>query len=88
MRLGSKRIKPGEVFEADHIPKAFRDLVEPLDGPLPEKKVKKEPVVLERKHKRARRSNGWYDVVDEDGNKVSDMALREHEADKLINELG
>jgi len=83
-RLGGRTIKSGEVFRAKprQIPKAFRDVIIPLDNieePAPEPKsafaVKS-------------RGGGWYDVVNQEtGHRMNDNALREDQAKELADKM-
>ena len=83
MRLGDRRIQPGEVFEANinDIPVSFRDLIEVVD---PQDKIDRPPV---SHYTVQRRSIGWYDVIDRYGKVVNDVALRKTEAEELIKTL-
>lgn len=83
-----KLIKPNEKFRAkpSEIPKGFKDVVVPLEKieEIPEQ-VLSAPKSLFKKVMRERK--GWFDVVDSNGKRISDKALREDEADKLIEDL-
>lgn len=85
-RMGRGRIiKPNQVFEAteEEIPKAFRDVVVPVD-PLPQEA----PLpVLSGGYQVRSRAPGWYDVVDSQGKVVNESALRQDAAQKLIEDL-
>jgi hypothetical protein len=83
-------IKSKEIFLAhpEEIPAAFMDSVKPLDPVR-----KKKPSVTEPEkgakalYTKKERSKGWWDIVDSKGKKMNDRALREAEADELINTL-
>jgi len=80
-----KIIKPNQVFDAyvSEIPKAFRDVVVPLD-PLPEDVPL---TVTSGDYQVKSRGPGWYDVFDAFGKRVNEQALRQPEAEKLAEEL-
>lgn len=90
LRLGNgKIIKPGQEFWAfeEEIPLAFRDLIKPL-GDLPKTKVEKvEAAPLEFTLKRRSKTSPWWDVMDLNGKKMNEKALRLDGANKLIDEL-
>lgn len=91
-----KIVKPGETFYArvDEIPTAFRDMIVPVD-PLGSKVTVKEAVeavkieeaeaksIYNLKH----RGGGWWDVVNEDGKRVNESAMKKPEAEELLNSL-
>jgi hypothetical protein len=85
-RMSNGRIiKPNEIFEANEaeIPLAFRDLIV-LAGPIPE------PPALEVApggYSVMSRGPGWYDVVDAQGKVVNEGALRQADAQKLLEDL-
>jgi len=79
-------IKPGEVFHArpDEIPKAFRDVVIPLDG-LPEEVTPEN--VVKTTYTPVHRGGGRYNVVDGNDKVVNDGYLTKEGAQKLVNDL-
>ena len=83
MRIGDRRIQPGEVFDADikDIPASFRDLIQVVD---PQDKIDRPPV---SQYKVEKRSIGWYNVIDRYGKVINDVALRKTEAEELIKTL-
>lgn len=87
-RLANGRIiKPNQVFDAsiDQIPEAFRDTVIPVD---PESLPKETPIqVASPGYKVVSPSPGWYNVVDSQGKKVNEKALRQDQAQKLVEQL-
>jgi hypothetical protein len=89
-RLGKRIIKPNEKFYAEEheIPKAFRDVIIPLDGePTPKIDIKK---VKEQKHKyKMEETNrkGYVHIVDNNGKQISEKPIKEEEAEKLITDL-
>lgn len=76
------QVKPGEYFEAaeSEVPQAFRDTIVPAEDPKIE--VKKEEATA--KVKLQKRTTGWYDVVDQEGNVLNKQALRHQEAVKMV----
>lgn len=86
-RMANGRIiKPNQIFEATEaeIPKAFRDVVVPVD-PLPQEA----PLVVPPGGYQVRsRGPGWFDVVDAHGKVVNENALRQADAQKLLEDLG
>lgn len=85
-RMQSGRIiKPQEVFTAseDEIPKAFRDVVIPLDE-LP----KEPPLEIVDPGFEIRSSGpGWYKIYSKDGKCLTDKAMRQAEAQAKLQEL-
>lgn len=89
LRFGNKIIKPGQEFWAfeEEIPLAFRDVIKPLSD-LPKTKVEKvEAKPLEFTLKRRSETSPWWDIIDLNGKKVNEKALRLEEANKRIDEL-
>lgn len=85
-RMANGRIiKPGQVFIASpsEIPEGFRDTIVALDE-LPEEKPLE---VVEGNYRIKSRGPGWYDVLDSQGKKVNEQALRQDEAKALLESL-
>jgi hypothetical protein len=98
-QMGRRLIKPGEKFFAfkEEIPKAFRDVVVPLDGSVTwDKETKKEekpvyPVTnvtytitpIEIINPKGK-SPLWWNVIGKDGKVLNEKALRKADAEKLI----
>jgi len=84
-RLKNGRIiKPNQIFKAypSEIPKAFTDLIKPLED------IKEEPVeIIDTVYTLNSRSVGWWDVVDIDGKIMNENALRKEAAEELLNNL-
>ncbi len=77
-------VNKGDIFECDlkDIPKAFHDLIEPMeDIPV------EIPKLVISHYKLQKRSPGWWNVVDRYGKTVNDIALRKDEAEDLIKTL-
>jgi hypothetical protein len=86
-------IKPNEIFEArpEEIPEGFKDVVVrladvPKTGSGPAPAPPKPPSKLEYFVK-PRAGAGYYDVVDKDGKKQNEKALRRNAAEALIEKL-
>jgi len=93
LRLNGRIIKPGQVFSADpnEIPVAFRDTLVPQDagflwGNQEEKILPKvePPVYTLKPGARA----GWFDIVDVNGKKLTEKALKKEDALSLLVDLG
>lgn len=85
-RMASGRIiKQNQVFEATEaeIPKGFRDVIVPVD-PIPEPPALE---VVPGGYQVRSRGPGWYDVVDAQGKVVNEGALRQADAQKLLEDL-
>jgi hypothetical protein len=85
-RMGNGRIiKLNQVFEATEaeIPKAFRDVVVPV-APLPEPPALE---VISGGYQVRSRGPGWYDVVNAQGKVVNENALRQADAQELLERL-
>ena len=80
-----KIIKQNQIFEAAEadIPRAFRDVVVPYDQPAEETPL---PVV-QTGYQVISRGPGWYDVIDGQGKRVNEQALRQDAAKKLVENL-
>lgn len=90
-RLHGKIIKPGQVFLArpNEIPKAFKDVLVPQE-PLPENISVEEQIVkasLPEYSLQERNRKGWFDIVNKDGKKLNEKALKEEEANQLLKDL-
>ena len=83
-----KIIKPTQKFRArpNEIPEAFRDTVIPLDKvpPTPEEIA---PDVEEPTYDLKHRGGGWYDIIDSNGKTLNEKALKQEEAEELIESL-
>jgi len=93
LRFNGRIIKPGQTFKAraSEISPTFRDVIIPLEGipggaapGQPAPVIKADPVEYKLK---ARGSGGWFDVVDINGKKINEKALKEDTANKLIKDL-
>lgn len=85
-RMTSGRvIKQNQVFEAtpEEIPLGFRDVVVPVE-PIPEPPPLE---VVPGGYSIMSRGPGWYDVVDAQGKVVNEGALRQADAQKLLEDL-
>jgi hypothetical protein len=85
-RMASGRIiKPNQIFEAapEEIPMGFRDVVVPVDT-IPEPPALE---VVPGGYRVMSRGPGWYDVVDAHGKVVNEGALRQADAQKLLEDL-
>lgn len=88
-RLNGKIIKPGQSFRAhpDAIPKAFKDLIIPLE----KVRVKDEPVIAVAKLvytlQPRGKSKSLFDVVDKNGKVLNEKALTKEVAQNLIDDL-
>lgn len=83
-------IKPGQTFYApwEDIPKAFRDTVRPVDPvAAAAEEEKADAVGKESKYFVQAGKPGWFDVVDADGKKQNEKALRSDKADDLLKQL-
>jgi hypothetical protein len=85
-------IKPGQKFSArvEDIPEAFRDTVLPLDeGEYKEVVGKSEKVegAVKPEYFAQHRGGGWYNIVDANGKKVNEGALKREEAEAMIAKL-
>jgi len=98
LRLRNMRyVRSGEIFEArvEDIPEAFRDTVIPLNPVLLKEAVeKKEEEILEIVKKtsnnysiRPRATGTWVDVVDMNGKKINEKALKLSDAEGLLKKL-
>lgn len=92
MRLtNGKLIKPKQKFWAfDHqIPKGSMDLLERLDdSPTPDPPPEDTPVVVEKQdYEMNHLGGGWYDIVDADGKKMNERALKKAEAEEHLDKL-
>jgi hypothetical protein len=93
LRLHGRIIKPGQVFTADpkDIPVAFRDTVIPQEAGFSWEKA--DVIVLPKveapvyKLKPAARE-GWFDIVDVNGKKLTEKALKKEDALSLMADLG
>jgi hypothetical protein len=101
--MGNRIIKPGETFWAfpSEIPKAFRDVVIPLDGDVPFKEEKKKEELAKQTGGKKpafkvekREGSPWWDVFNvqevegkEVRKKVNEKGLTEEKANKLIEDL-
>jgi len=93
--FSGKIIKPGQRFTAPltQIPKAFRDMVIPVDKEISMKDVTgseaETPIEQVRKSelKIIQRSPGWFNVVNEQGKQLNENALRKDEAEELKKQL-
>lgn len=76
-------VKTGDVFEAasKDIPKAFKDLL--VEVPEIKKNVNV-PVVTG--YEKRERSPGWWDIFDSNNKMMNETAMREKDADKLIED--
>ena len=73
------KVKPGDIFLArpDQVPKAFRDVLKPLEK-FP---TEKEPVVFKTEYTLQKRAGtNWYDIVDSKGKVLNTKALKRIEA--------
>lgn len=94
--LNGRTVGPNETFRAslEEIPDSFRDTVTPLDSiqekSSTEKNAEKndeEVLQEENRYIKEEKSRGWYNVLDtETGDYVNEKALRQDEADALIEE--
>jgi hypothetical protein len=90
-RIHGKIIKPNEKFKAasSEIPKAFRNVVIPLENipevSQPSKAVVpgKIPIYQLKQKERA----GWFDIVNEHGKAINEKPLKEEDAVQLLNDL-
>jgi len=87
VRIGSKIIKPGEVFRMpkELIPAAFLDVIIPMDG-MPEdvvKEIKPIPVIYTLK----KTAGGLYNIIGPAGKVLNEKPLKKEVADKLIEDL-
>lgn len=85
-------IKPGQKFNArvEDIPEAFRDVVIPVDEGEYKEAVGKSEVVegaVKPEYFAQHRGAGWYNILDADGKKVNEKALKREEADAMIAKL-
>ncbi len=86
MRLrDGRKIKPGEVFEADikDIPRVGLQHIETLEDDE-KNEIPRAPM---SDYSLQKRSPGWYDVVNGKGEVVNEGALRKREAEELIATL-
>jgi len=91
LRLFGKIIKSGETFRAgkDAIPKAFRDVVIPLED-IPETNVPEQILDITKsayKLQKRGKSELWWDVVDSEGKTINEKAMKREIAEKLISDL-
>jgi len=91
-RFDGKIIKQGEIFKADplRIPRAFRDVVIPLDNEVLQSAKAEKPVVVTKSvyTLKARSEGGvWYDIIDGAGKTLNEKALRKEAGEKLIEDL-
>ena len=92
LRLNGRMIKPGQIFTADpnDIPAAFRDTCiaqEPFDFNNIQPKeipIVDAPVYTLSPAKR----KGWFDIIDVNGKKLTEKALKEDAAIALLTDLG
>lgn len=92
---GSFRLKDGKIIKSNQIffstkediPAGFLDTLEQLS----EQNQLDDAVIVEDPKKpiytKEHRSGAWWDVLDADGKKMNDKALKEDAADELISDL-
>lgn len=88
-RMPNRIIKPGEIFEApaSAIPKAFRDVIVPVDD-IPEEVLSPKVTGRVPVYKPVKREDSnWWDVVDENGKVISEKALTKKQAEELVTSL-
>jgi len=88
-RLANGRIiKPGQVFKVypSQIPKSFRDSLLPLQD-LPPSPEERKIDVADPNYSLVARGGGWFNVVDANGKVMNQKALKQAEADKLLDDL-
>lgn len=87
--LNGRIIKPGQVFSAsvDEIPKAFRDLITPLDEIKSELPTPIDIKTIAYKVVPRGKSKTWFDVLDEQGKEINEKALTKEQAEKLAKDL-
>jgi len=87
LRIGSKIIKPGEIFrmQKELIPTQFRDVIIPVDGVVEEvkKDIAPSPVVYTLKEVK----RGLFNIVNPAGKVLNEKPLEKEVADKLIEDL-
>lgn len=93
----AKIIKPNQIFDArlEDIPENFRDVIIPADTTVKEKLdkektkgVKKPPIpVAKLEYSIESRGSGYYNVVDKNGKRQNEKALRKEKADALLEQL-
>lgn len=93
---GSTRmIKPNQIFDAkeSEIPESFRDTIVPVDSSVKAKldKERESPKpktpVTKLKYEIVTRAGGYYNVVDQNGKKQNEKALRKEKAELLLESL-
>ena len=83
--MGSgKIVKPNEQFLAypDEIPAAFRDVLKPVE-PLPSAPAPSSAGSYSLRKK----SDNWYDIVDDRGKTVNEKPLQQDEATEILEKL-
>ena len=85
--LGNHILKTNEKFWAarESLPEAFLDTIIPVDEDTLEKDIEVEKNDLV--YKLHSRGGGWYDIVDKEGKKFSQRAMRMEEASKMLADL-
>ncbi len=91
-RMPNRIIKPGQIFRAwpDEIPKAFRDVCQPVDGDVIfefDKKGKTPIPGLKAKFTLFPKGNDLFDVVNAQGKVLNDSPLPKSVAEGLIRDL-
>jgi hypothetical protein len=80
-------IKPGQILIAkeSEIPQAFKNSLLLMDKATghPMEKVEK----VKTNYKLEHRGSGWYDVVDDNGKPINEKAMKQSEAEQLLNNL-
>lgn len=98
LRIGGRvrMIKPNQLFDAkeEEIPENFRDVIIPADSAVKEKLDKKrtdapkpKTPVAKLTYEIVTRAGGYYNVVDQDGKKQNEKALRKEKAELLLKSL-
>jgi len=84
--LDNHILKPNEKFWAarESLPEGFLDSIIPIDN-ISEKDIKIEKNDLG--YKLRSRGGGWFDIVDKEGKKFSQRAMRIDEANKMLADL-
>lgn len=92
-RLRNHIYRPGEVFWArpEEISSQFRDLIKPLD-PIPSEMPIDTPIAESFITKPAytkvkRETSNFWDILDGEGKKLNEKALREDQADEYLKSL-
>jgi len=90
LHLSKRLIPPGATFKArqSEIPKAFRDLVQPLEKlpPAPEAPAVK-PIKSAYKVVPRGKSKSMFDVIGPNGKKMNELPLTKATAERLVKDL-